>query len=415
MTAKLHLGDESKIQMPDLFSSLTLDELPTAEAGLPSSAPVIGEDYREVRLSVITQQSPIQTRAPFDPENDDEDQALVASLEAEGQKQPITLAEVEGSRPTEYRLLDGHRRVDALFHLQRETAKAIITRPRTLEADLITLTAHVRKNLTPIEMAQAVSRLKERHGLNLDQIARKTGIARRRLSEMTAFMRADPALQLEAEKGRLTAEVAFTLSQAPAQHQAQLAKIAAAASLKSPTAKRLVERVATSGESPDKAALAIGVGLPGNSGVGEHQTEAQDKSAEFPKSNAAAARKHVNASRRPQPITSQSAAAVLADLFPEIDPMATSTLAEIAAEHSVTLEVLKLAGLLVLAGQEPQAAVKASSAEASTPIGKKVLLMLNTIADICIRKSQLSETQQLMLAGTAKKINALHLQSVEEA
>lgn len=403
MSAKLHLGDESKIQMPDIFAGVDLQGLRQAQGGPRNSAPIIGEDYRQVRLAAITQRSPIQTRAPFDPEHDEDDLALVASLESEGQRQPVTLAEIEGASPIEYRLLDGHRRVDALLHLKRETVKAVITRPGTLEADVITLTAHVRKNLTPVEMAQAVVRMKERHGLTLDQIARKTGIARRRLTEMASLMRADPALQQVTENGRLTAEVAFTLSQAPREHQAELARIAADAALKSPVAGRLVERVTTTGESPESAALALGISPRGS-------TETAGPADAGPKEPAQTVvtsvtpTKRGKRSQRPRGISVQAAAAVLGDLFPEMDPASLRKLAGSASEQNASVNVLKLAALLALGGHHLETVVNDASTDAGTSIGKKILLMLDSYAGICLQKDRLSQGQRLMLAGLAKKM-----------
>ena len=64
MAAKLHLGDESKIQMPNAFGSLNVQALRQAQGGAKTSAPVIGEQYREVRLSAVVGESPIQSRTP---------------------------------------------------------------------------------------------------------------------------------------------------------------------------------------------------------------------------------------------------------------------------------------------------------------------------------------------------------------
>lgn len=414
MATKLHLGDESKIQVPDLFAGVTLDTDSSSQLGLTTSTPVIGEDYREVRLGAITQRSPIQSRAPFDPEHNDEDQALVVSLETEGQKQPITLATIEGSQPTEYWLLDGHRRVDALLSLKRETTKAIITRPGTLEADLVTMTANVRKNLTPIEMAQTVARLKERHGLTLDQIARKTGISRRRLTEMASFARADSVLQSEGEQGRLTAEVAFTLCQAPLQHQAQLAKIASAANLKGPVAKRLVERITTTGESPDTAALSMGLKVETDDGPKEQREQLVTPTSVSPSSPVPAADRLNRNHSQARAMTTESAAALVTDLFSELDLESATMLVETASQHSTPLEVLKLTGLLMLAGQSLQEAIKTASAESGTSLVRKILKIFDAVTDMRLQRSPLSSSQRLMLAGVALKIDSLHKQNVEE-
>jgi ParB/RepB/Spo0J family partition protein len=145
-----------KVQMPNTFNPASLDKLRSAQAVAQTSRPVMGEQYREVLLTAVMRDSPIQSRAALDPENDDEDRALVESIEASGQREPAHLAEIEGSCPPEYAILDGHRRIAALRHLKRETVKAIIVRQGSQECDLISLTANVRKNLTPLELARSV-------------------------------------------------------------------------------------------------------------------------------------------------------------------------------------------------------------------------------------------------------------------
>ena len=133
MPAKLHLGDQSKIQMPNAFSPVSVEKLRSAQGLVQSSTPVIGEQYRAVKLSAVVGESPLQVRALFDPEHDDDDHALVDSLVSDGQRVPILLVEVPNSVPQEYTILDGHRRVAALRHLNRETAEAVIVRQETLE------------------------------------------------------------------------------------------------------------------------------------------------------------------------------------------------------------------------------------------------------------------------------------------
>jgi hypothetical protein len=52
--------------------------------GIGSNArPVIGEQYAEVSLEAVVDDSPLQTRAPFDPAHDEDDAALLESLRSE--------------------------------------------------------------------------------------------------------------------------------------------------------------------------------------------------------------------------------------------------------------------------------------------------------------------------------------------
>ena len=59
MATPLYLGDESKIQMPNAFGSVNVQALRQAQAGERTSAPVIGEQYRDVRLSAVVGESPL--------------------------------------------------------------------------------------------------------------------------------------------------------------------------------------------------------------------------------------------------------------------------------------------------------------------------------------------------------------------
>jgi ParB/RepB/Spo0J family partition protein len=165
-TATLLATQREMVQMPNVFNRTALNRSGTAMA-----RPVIGEQYAEVRLEAIAQDSPIQTRRPFDPEHDEDDGALVESLRSEPQREPVQLKELEGACPPQYAILDGHHRVAALRHLERESVKAIIKREGTLDCDLTTPTAHVRKNLSPLELAQAIQRLRERHKLTYEAIS----------------------------------------------------------------------------------------------------------------------------------------------------------------------------------------------------------------------------------------------------
>jgi hypothetical protein len=243
--------------------------------------------------------------------------------------------------------------------------------------------------------------------LNLDQIAQKTGIGRRWLTELAALMRADPVLQSEAEKGKLTAEVAFTLSRAPREHQPQLARIAAAAELKAPTARRLVERVVTCGESPDSAALAMGINSDRSNGSVEPDGEKNTSMSRAQEINSTPTSKRAKGKRLPVNVTPQSAAAIMADLFPEVDPETSTTLVDVASRQSTSVEALKLAGLLVLSGESPETAIRNAQSEAGTPVGRKILLILETIGDVYVQRGHLSAVQGLMLAGLAQKMNSL--------
>src|SRR5688572_28090809 len=126
MSTDLYLGDESKLRMPNPYGHLNVQELLLARGGQPGQAAGNGEEYRQVPLTAIAGQSPMQVRAAFDPEADAEDQALVASLKVDGQRVPVLLVEAGSDSAGQYTPLDGHRRIAALRYIGQPTVKAII-------------------------------------------------------------------------------------------------------------------------------------------------------------------------------------------------------------------------------------------------------------------------------------------------
>jgi len=350
MPTQLHLGDESQIKMPNPFGKLNREALRHTQALAHTSTPVTGEQYRQIKLNAISGESPLQTRAPFDPEHDGEDQALLDSLASDRQRVPVFVVETGDSTIT-YTILDGHRRVAALRHLGQETVKAVIVKGETLECDLITLTANVRKHLTPLEQARSVTRLRERHELTLEQIAHKVGLSRRYLSELMALLDTDPTIQTALERGSIKAKTALALGQAPHELQPEVATIAAANHLSETEAKRYLTRLRETGETPSQAALALGFISP------EKESAAQESETTKPDieedSVSALRRKSSHTQKRNKSkstLTFEMAMALIKSAFPELDERTAKALAEQAAKQSATPPMLKTAGLLVLSG-----------------------------------------------------------------
>jgi ParB/RepB/Spo0J family partition protein len=249
-------GRFAPIHTPDVFGRGGADAVRKAQAALP----VIGEPYRSVKLGAIVRDSPLQLRAPFDPEHDEDDAALLESLASDGQRVPVLLVETPESQPPTFTILDGHRRIAALRQMGHETVKALIFNHESAEY-LITLTANVRKHLTPLQQARAISRLRERHGLTIEAIARRVGLSSRYITELRALLETDPAIQAALERGEIKAKTALALGQALREHQPRLAEIAAAHGLSEADARRLVARIQDTGETPEQAARVLGIGI----------------------------------------------------------------------------------------------------------------------------------------------------------
>jgi ParB family chromosome partitioning protein len=374
VTAKSQLGNDH-IHMPDPFAHLNLAATARAAPEATSSTPVMGEDYRAVQLAAITQASPLQTRRSFDPGQDDEDRALVESLRAEGQRLPVLLVEIDGTCPVEYRVIDGHRRVESLRSLGEQTVKAVIQRVGTLACDLTTLMANVRKNLTPIEQAQAIVRLRERHRLTWESIAQKTGLTARYLRELRALLDADPSVQTALEQGAITVKTAMSLRRAPLDQQPAAVALAAAERMNEPQARQLVEALRDDSKSDTCAATEPAAG-------------GQDTQ---------------------QPVggvTSRVGRTLLRELYPELNDAVVVRLAEAADQQGLSLGVLKLAGLLALGGDDPEQALRVVEACDRTPISKRLLLLLDVCAFLKARPRDWTPAQTRMLAILLDRLKA---------
>ncbi len=396
------------IRMPNPFARVRLQDLGDAPTSESATLPVLGEQYREVRLDAISASSPLQTRARFDGEHDDQDQDLVVSLTEDGQRVPLLLTGVEG-QAAEFMVLDGHRRVAALRHLGRATAKAILLQPGTLDCDLITLTAQVRKNLSPLEQATAVTRLRERHKLTWETIAQKVGIARSYLYELQELLGTDPAVQGEVATGRLTVKAARALGQAPMDQQPALARVAAERSLTERDAKRLVERVVKGGQDVEEAALTLGL-VPAESPV-DAEGVADDAQPEVNTSASSAP----EATTKPHPRSQraltklEAAASLVESLFPELDADTAQTLAQAAVNLVVSPQLVKAAGLLVMSEWNAEDAIEVADLARRDPGMRQLITVLEACADlhaIMVGGHCLPEYAP-MLASLGKKLNGL--------
>ena len=407
MPTQLHLGDESQIKMPDVFGRTNAAALRHAQAAAELSAPIPGERYRDVKLNVITGESPLQLRACFDPEHDEEDRALVESLESDGQRVPVLLLEDPHSQAPALTILDGHRRIAALRQSNRETVKAVIFNQGSLECDLITLTANVRKHLRPLEQARAIARLRERHKLTVEEIAKRVGLSSRYITELKALLETDPAVQAALERGEIKAKAALVLGQAPREQQAQLAEIAAATGLSETDARRLVARIQGTGEPPEQASLALGIS------VGE-STERAKPTADAPSSAESEAHGTLPAGptsnskhgQKPgQVLTTAAAVTLIQSCFPEIEARAVQSLAELAVQHSANVNTLKAAGLLTLGGVQMETAVTAAQSTANNSAVRQLLRVVDAFVDvrILIGKGRCPPECAPMLVGLASQ------------
>jgi len=347
-------------------------------AGAPLNDPRAAPDYRLVRLSEIGGASPLQLRAPFDPDADEQDRSLLESLASDGQRLPVLLLESPNSRPPAYTPLDGHRRIEALRRLKQEWVQAVVHASGSLECDLITLTANVRKHLTPLEQARAIARLRERQTLTLEAIAQRVGLSTRYLTELRALLETDPALQQALERGQLPAKTALALGQAPRALQPRLAELAAGQRVTEADAKRWVSRIVANGETPEQAAQALGLLAPPTPAAAPGLDETPARSA----AAGPAATPPRNRPKRATTLSTDMAGALLDRTFLGLAPDLRAGLAAAAAQRQIAAPQLKLAALLALAGRDPTQAVEDAGYAARHPSVRALLPVVDTLGEL---------------------------------
>jgi ParB family chromosome partitioning protein len=118
---------------------------------------------------------------------------LAGSIAQHGLLQPIVVrAEAGGA----YALVAGQRRLEAFRRLGRERIPALIA---TGDGDELALVENLqRADLDPIDEAEALHALKERHGYTQDQLAKVLAKAKSTISELLALASLPDAIKAEA-------------------------------------------------------------------------------------------------------------------------------------------------------------------------------------------------------------------------
>lgn len=126
----------------------------------------------EIEVSKI-KPNPYQPRKNFDQQKLRE---LAVSIKAHGIIQPLVASK---KKKDEYELIVGQRRLEAAKILGLKKIPVIIRESRNQEKLELALIENIqRKDLNPIEKAQAYQRLQKEFNLNQEKIAKKVGKAR---------------------------------------------------------------------------------------------------------------------------------------------------------------------------------------------------------------------------------------------
>ncbi len=175
-------------------------ERPTEpEGGDSDLAPVPGVRFREIPVNAI-RPNPRQPRQVFDEEALEE---LRASISEVGFLQPIVVREIA---PDSYELVMGERRWRAAASLGRETIPAIIrdTADDQMLRDALLENIH-RVDLNPLEEAAAYQQLLEEFGVTHEELARRIGRSRPRISNTIRLLNLPPSVQRRVAAGVLSA------------------------------------------------------------------------------------------------------------------------------------------------------------------------------------------------------------------
>jgi ParB family chromosome partitioning protein len=401
MTTELYLGDESKLRMPNRFGRQNTPALHLAHGTQASQTVADGEELRQVPLTAVAGQSPLQVRAAFDPDADTEDRALADSLKADGQRVPVLLVEAGSDSASQYTPLDGHRRIAALRYIGHPTVKAVIVRAGTLDCDLISLTANVRKNLTPVELAHAVDRLENQHGLEPDDIAQRVGLARSYVWQLRRLTKT-PNVLTAVQENRITANVAYAILKAPEDLQQKALELAEKGQLSEPQVSRLLAESKKHNLRLDEAANRLHIVLPITepAQTSDPATASAQKDAIEPGSQGSA-----RPAAQPE-MTRDDIVAFVREICPDVTAEQAGDVADLALDHAQPRKVVKAACLLVLSNWEPVKAIEGAELSSRDPLVRLVVAMLDLCLELegLVRGGGRSRECAPMLVGLMKRL-----------
>jgi ParB family transcriptional regulator, chromosome partitioning protein len=141
-------------------------------------------------LSMI-EPNPHQARRFF---NDDELERLAESMAAVGQLQPV-LVKRRSDRPDRYLLVAGERRWRAAAKVGLPRIAAHIL-PADADADQVALIENLQRvNLSPVEEAEGVKRLMDRHNYNQEETGALLGRSRTEINTSLSLLRLHPSIR----------------------------------------------------------------------------------------------------------------------------------------------------------------------------------------------------------------------------
>lgn len=174
------------------------------QASRVGELPEVRPTLRPVSLDRISAGSDLQTRAPFDPEEDAEDAALLESIRDVGVHQPVHLV---GSGDRTYIIRSGHRRVGTARLAGLSEIPAIVWPEGTdaFDSALDTWLENLhRKDLAPLERGRMLAGLLERFDLPRSPAsARKLGLSKTSFYRYLALLKAPSDIRQALQRGEI--------------------------------------------------------------------------------------------------------------------------------------------------------------------------------------------------------------------
>jgi ParB/RepB/Spo0J family partition protein len=200
-----------------------------------------GEQVVEVPLLAITDSSPVQTRATFDPEHNERDRDFAEDVRKRGVIVPVLLAPVADEIMRRYRIIAGHRRVAASRHVGKETVPALIRTLEEVEAAEVSIVENLqRSGLNPVEQALQYEAFMRITGLGADDLAQRLGAPRSSIYYTLGLLKLPGPVQQAVRDGRLNPHQAYKCAEAPEDRVAEVVEAAVERQLPAAGIEKLV-------------------------------------------------------------------------------------------------------------------------------------------------------------------------------
>jgi ParB family chromosome partitioning protein len=201
----------------------------------------VAQEHGRVQIDLINVNENVRDDAPVSALN-----GLAGSFDEVGQLQPIGLRRA-GDR---YDLVSGARRLGAAKLAGWTTVDATIFDGELTPAEIIQrqlIENAQRENLSPMEIAAALKKLKDSTGWTVAQIARKVGFSSASVSKFLTLVELPQAIQDKIKSGDINASAGYGLSQvSDAAEQAALASQLADGTLTRDGLTGIVKRMSNS-------------------------------------------------------------------------------------------------------------------------------------------------------------------------